>query len=159
MQLLRKNNKLRIMCNILWNLARIKIYPLVRDQAKWSQWRVKMASAHFLNCSHNFAWRGVNNHDWMITLTLQTKYDTTLPSGYPKFAYPFEISFWIRNLFTHGQTLLDRFAIGIETIDCRFGVVYRDVISGWHESRVHHYDNPSFTEFWNLYCPRTIHFS
>ena len=61
------------MCNIrhlivLWNLAHIKIYPLVRDQAKWSQWPVKMATGHFPNCSHNFAWRGVINHDRMITL-------------------------------------------------------------------------------------------
>ena len=60
---------------------------------------------------------------------------------------------WIRNLFTHGQTLPGRFAIGNETIDRRFGVVYRDVITGSRESRVHHYDAPSFTEFWNLYCP------
>ena len=29
---------------VLWNLAHIKIYPLVRDQAKWSQWPVKMAT-------------------------------------------------------------------------------------------------------------------
>ena len=161
MQLFRKSNKLRIMCNtpVLWNLAHIKIYPLVRDQARWIQWPVKMATGHFPNCSHNFAWRGVINHDLMITLTLQTKYDTILPSGYPKFAYPLEISFWIRSLFTHGQTLSGRFAIGSETIGCRFGVVYRDVTTGPRESRVHHYDAPSFTEFWNLYCPRTMHFS
>ena len=144
---------------VLWNLAHIKIYPLVRDQARWIQWPVKMATGHFPNCSRNFAWRGVINHDRMITLTLQTKYDTTLPSGYPKFAYPLEISFWIRSLFTHGQTLPGRFAIGSETIGCRFGVVYRDVTTGSRESRVHHYDAPSFTEFWNLYCPRTMHFS
>ena len=144
---------------VLWNLPHIKIYPLVRDQAKWSQWLVKMATGHFPNCLHNFAWCGVINHGWMITLTLQTKYDTILPSGYPKFAYPLEISFWIRSLFTHGQTLPGRFAIGSETIGCLFGVVYRDVITGSRESRVHHYDAPSFTEFWNLYCPRTIHFS
>ena len=118
-----------------------------------------MATGHFPNCSHNFEWYGLINHDRMITLTLQNKYDTTLPSGYPKFAYPLEISHWIRNLFTHGQTLPGRFAIGSETIDRRFGVVYRDVITGSRESRVHHYDTPSFTEFWNLYCPRTIHFS
>ena len=118
-----------------------------------------MATGHFPNCSHNFEWYGRINHDRMITLTLQNKYDTTLPSGYPKFAYPLEISLWIRNLFTHGQTLPGRFAIGSETIDRRFGVVYRDVITGSRESRVHHYDAPSFTEFWNLYCPRTIHFS
>ena len=118
-----------------------------------------MATGHFPNCSHNFEWYGLINHDRMITLTLQNKYDTTLPSGYPKFAYPLEISLWIRNLFTLGQTLPGRFAIGSETIDRRFGVVYRDVITGSRESRVHHYDAPSFSEFWNLYCPRTIHFS
>ena len=144
---------------VLWNLAHIKIYPLVRDQARWIQWPVKMATGHFSNCSHNFAWRGVINHDRMITLTLQTKYDTILQSGYPKFAYPLEISFWIRSLFTHGLTFSGRFAIGSETIGCRFGVVYRDVTTGSRESRVHHYDAPSFTEFWNLYCPRTMHFS
>ena len=75
-----------------------------------------MATGHFPNCSHNFEWYGLINHDRMITLTLQNKYDTTLPSGYPKFAYPLEISLWIRNLFTHGQTLPGRFAIGSETV-------------------------------------------
>ena len=99
-----------------------------------------MATGHFPNCSHNFAWCGVINHNRMISLTLQTKYDTTLLSRYPKFAYPLEISFWIRNFLTHGQTLPGRFAIGSETIDCRFGVVHRDVITGSRESRFHHYD-------------------
>ena len=99
-----------------------------------------MATGHFPNCSHNFEWYGLINHDQMITLTLQNKYETTLLSGYPKFAYPLEISLWIRNLFTYGQTLPGRFAIGSETIDRRFGVVYRDVITGSRESRVHHYD-------------------
>ena len=117
-----------------------------------------MATGHFPNCWHNFECHGLINHDRMITLTLQNKYNTTLPFGYPKFAYPLEISLWIQNLFTHGQTHPARFAIGSETIDRRFGVVYRDVITGSRESRVHHYDSPSFTEFWNLYCPRTIHF-
>ena len=98
-----------------------------------------MATGHFPNCSHNFEWYGLINHDRMITLTLQYKYDTTLQSAYPKFAYPLEISLWIRNLFTHGQTLPGRFAISSETIDRRFGVVYRDVITGSRESRVHHY--------------------
>ena len=93
-----------------------------------------MATGHFPNCSHNFEWYGLINHDRMITLTLQNKYDTTLPSVYPKFAYPLQISLWIRNLFTHGQTLPGRFAIGSETIDRRFGVVYRDVITGSRES-------------------------
>ena len=88
-----------------------------------------MATGHFPNCLHNFAWCGVINHGRMITLTLQTKYDTILPSRYPKFAYPLEISFWIRSLFTHGQTLPGRFAIGSETIGCLFGVVYRDRVT------------------------------
>ena len=155
---MREKNKVRIMCNspVLWYLAHIKVYPLVRDQAKWSHWLVKFAIGHFPNCFRNFAWCGVINYDWMITLTLQTKYDTTLPSGYQKCTYPLKISFWVRNLFTHGETHSGRFAIGSETIDCRFGVVYRDVITGSSESRVHHYDAPSFTEFWNLYCPWTI---
>ena len=159
MQLFRKN-KLWIMCSIpgIMKFSSHQNIPLVRDQAKWSQWPVKMATGHFPS-SHNFAWCGVINHDRMVTLTLQTKYDTILPCGYPKFAYPLEISFWIRNLFTHGQTLPGRFAIGSGTINCRFGVVYRDVTTWSCESCVHHYDAPSFTEFWNLYCPRTIHFS
>ena len=160
----RKNNKsqIRPMCNspgIMKFSSHQNTFPRSRDQAKWSQWPVKRATGHLPNFSHNFAWRGVIDHDKMITLTLQTNYDTTLPYGYPKFPYPLEMSFWIRNLFTHGQRLPGLFAIGSETINCRFGVVYRDVITGSRESRVHHYDAPSFTEFWNLYCPRAIHFS
>ena len=63
-----------------------------------------------------------------------------MPAGYPKVASPLEISFWIRNLFTHGQTLPGRFAIDSEAIDRRADVVYRDVITGSCESRDHHYD-------------------
>ena len=144
---------------VLWNLAHIKIYPLVRDQARWIQWPVKMATGHFPNSSHNFAWCGVINHDRMITLTLQTKYDTILPSVYQNlhihWRYPSG-----SGVYSHMvKTLPGRFAIGSETIGCRFGVVYRDVTTGSRESRVHHYDAASFTEFWNLYCPRTMHFS
>ena len=94
------------------------------------------------NSSHNFAWHGVINHDWTTKLTLQTKYDPTMPAGYPTVAYRLEISFWVRNLFTYGQTLPGRFAIDSETIDCRFGIVHRDVITGSRESRDHHYDAP-----------------
>ena len=57
-------------------------------------------------------------------------------------AYLLEISFWIRNLFTHGQALPGRFPIGSETIDRRLDVVYRDVITGSRESRDHHHDAP-----------------
>ena len=157
MQLFRKSNKLRIMCHssgIMKFTSHQNISPRLRSsEMETSHW------LHFPNCLHNFAWCGIINHGRMITLTLQTKYDTILPSGYPKFAYPLEISFWIRSLFTHCQTLPGRFAIGSETIGCLFGIVYRDVITGSRESRVHHYEAPSFTEFWNLYCPRTIHFS
>ena len=99
-----------------------------------------MADGHLPTNSHNFAWRGVINHDRTTKLTLQTKYDHTMPAEYPKVAYPLEISFWIRNLFTHGQTLPDRFAIDSEAIDRRVDVVYRDVITGSRESRDHHYD-------------------
>ena len=101
-----------------------------------------MAAGHLPTSSHSFVWCGVINHDRTTKLTLQTKYDPTMPAGYPKVAYPLEISFWIRNLFTHGQTLPDRFAIDSEAIDRRFDVVYRDVITGSHESRDHHYDAP-----------------
>ena len=83
---------------------------------------------------------GVINHDRTTKLTLQNKYDHTRPAGYPKVASPLEISFWIRNLFTHGQTLPGRFAIDSEAIDRRVDVVYRDVITGSRESRDHHYD-------------------
>ena len=86
--------ELCVITPVLCNLTRIKMYPLVRDQAKWSQWPVKMATGHFPNSSRNFAWCGVINHDRMTTLTLQTKYDTTLPSWYPKSAYLLEISFY-----------------------------------------------------------------
>ena len=99
-----------------------------------------MAAGHFPTSSHNFAWRGVINHDRTTKLTLQTKYDHTMPAGYPKVAYPLEISFWIRNLFTHGQTLPGRFAIDSEAIARQVDVVYRDVITGSRESRDHHYD-------------------
>ena len=99
-----------------------------------------MAAGHLPTSSHNFAWRGVINHDRTTKLTLQTMPDHTMPAGYPKVAYPLEISFWIRNLFTHGQTLPGRFAIDSETIDRQVDVVYRDVITGSRESRDHHYD-------------------
>ena len=101
---------------------------------------VKMATGHLPTSSHNFAWRGVINHDRTTKLTLQTKYDHTIPAGYSKVAYPLEISFWIRNLFTHGQTLPGRFDIDSEAIDRRVDVVYRDLITGSRESRDHHYD-------------------
>ena len=161
MQLFRKINKLRFMCNSPDIMKSSQHQDISSHSASSEMESVTCQNGYrpFPNCSHNFDWYGLINHDRMITLTLQNKYDTTLPSGYPKFAYPLEISIWIRNLFTHGQTLPGRFAIGSETIDRRFGVVYRDVITGSRESRVHHYDAPSFTEFWNLYCPRTIHFS
>ena len=99
-----------------------------------------MATSYLPTSLHDFAWCRVINHDWMTTLTLQTKYDPTLPSGYPKVAYPLELSFWILNLFTHCQTLPSPFAIGSETIDRCFNAVYHDVITGSCESRDHHLD-------------------
>ena len=92
---------------------------------------VKMAAGHLPTSSHNFAWRGVINHDRTTKLTLQNKYYHIMPAGYPKVTYPLEISFWIRNLFTHGQTLPGRFAIDSEAIDRRVDFVYRDVLVTW----------------------------
>ena len=121
----------------------LKIYLLDRGSVRRINCpvnMVKMAAGHLPTSSHNFAWRGVINHDRTTKLTLQNKYDHTMPAGYPKVASPLEISFWIRNLFTHGQTLPGRFAIDSEAIDRRVDVVYRDVITGSRESRDHHYD-------------------
>ena len=101
--------------------------------------RSRFSAVNSLPCQNGHR---VINHDWTTKLTLQTKYDSTLPAGYPKVAYPLEISSWIWNLFTHGQTLPGRFAIGSETIDHRFDVVYHDVITGSHQSHDHHYDAP-----------------
>ena len=70
----------------------------------------------------------------MKTRTLQNKHDTTLPSAYPKFAYAMEISFWIRNLFTDGQTLPGRFATGSETIDA--SVLFTVTLSQGHVNHV-----------------------
>ena len=155
MQLFRKINKLRIMCNSP-DIMKLSKHQNIFPRSGSSDLESVTCQNGYRPFPQMFAqfWMV-----WMITLILQNKYDTTLPSGYPKFAYPLEISLWIRNLFTHGQTLPGRFAIGIETIGRRFGVVYRDVITGSRESCVHHYDAPPFTEFWNLYCSRTIHFS
>ena len=94
------NNEQRAITAESWNWVQFKIYLLDPD----SVWRihgpVKMAAGHLPTGSHNFAWCGVNPHDRVTTLTLQNKYDPTLPSGYQKVAYPLKISFWIRNLFT-----------------------------------------------------------
>ena len=122
-----------------WNWLQFKIYLLDRGSVGRIHCPVKMAAGHLPTSSHNFPWRGVINHDRTTKLTLQTKYYHTMPAGYPKVAYPLEISFWTRNLFTRGQTLPDCFAIDSEAIDRRVDVVYRDVITGSRESRDHHY--------------------
>ena len=93
---------------VLLNQAHIKRYHLVRDQVKCSMWPVKMATGHFPTESHNFAWNGHVNIDGMTTVTLQTKYDPTLPSGYPKVAYPVEMSSGSGILFRRGQSLAGR---------------------------------------------------
>ena len=67
--------------------------------------------------------------------------------------YPLEISFWIRNIFTHGRPLPGCFSSTAKPPVHRVDVVYRDVITGSRESRDHLL---SFTEFWNLYCPNII---
>ena len=80
-------------------------------------------------------------------------YDPSLPSGYPKVTYPLEISFWIRNIFTHGRPLPGCFSSTAKPPVHRVDVVCRDVITGSRESRDHLL---SFTEFWILYCPNII---
>ena len=141
---------------VLWNFAHIKRCPLVLDQTKWSQWPFKMAIGHFPNGSHNFAWRGIINHDWKTTLTLQTKYDTTLPSGYPKVAYPLEISIWIRNLLIHGSHFSDA---SLQQW-CTTSLLFTMTSSQGHVNHVITImTHLSFTKFWNLYCSRTMHFS
>ena len=52
-----------------------------------------MATGHFPTGSHIFAWNEHVNIDGMTTVTLQTKYDPTLSFGYPKVAYPLEMSY------------------------------------------------------------------
>ena len=78
----------------------------------------------------------------MTTVTLQTKYDPTLPSGYPKVAYPVEMSSGsgiysdaVRHLPAAQPSTAKRPADHVD-------VVYRDVIAGSRKSRGHHYDAP-----------------
>ena len=92
--------------------------------------------------SHNFAWNGLVNIDGMTTVTLQTKYDPTLPSGYPKIAYPVEMSSGsgiysdaVSHLPAAQPPTAKRPADHVD-------VVYRDVIAVSRESRGHHYDAP-----------------
>ena len=118
------------------------MYLLDPDSVRRIHGPVKMAASHLPIDSHNVAWCVVKHHDRVSTLTLQNKYDPTLASGYQKVAYPPEISFWIRNLFTHGKPLPGRFASTAKPPVHRVDVVYRDVITGSRESRDHHYDAP-----------------
>ena len=99
------DNEVHAVTPVSWNWLQFKIYLL--DQGSVRQ----IATGHLTTSSHNFARRGVINHDRTTKLTLLIKYDPNLPCGYPKVAYPLEISFWVRNLFTHGQALPGRFAI------------------------------------------------
>ena len=95
-----------------------------------------MATGHFPTESHNFAWNGHVNIDGMTTVTLQTKYDPTLPSGYPKVAYPLEMysgSGIYSDVVSHLPGAQHRPRSYVD-------VVYRDVIAGSRESRGHHYD-------------------
>ena len=125
-----------------WNWVQFKIYLLDPDSVRRIHGPVKMAANHLPTGSHNFAWCGVNHHDRVTTLTLQNKYDPTLPSGYQKVAYPPEISFWIRNLFTHSKPLPGRFASTAKPPVHRVNAVYHEVITGSCESRDHQYDAP-----------------
>ena len=95
-----------------------------------------MATGHFLTESHNFAWNGHVNIDGMTTITLQTKYDPTLPPGYPKVAYPLEISSGSGIYSDAASHSAPTGKLPADHVD----VVYRDVIAGSRESRGHQYD-------------------
>ena len=117
-------------------------YHLVRDQVKCSMWPVKMATGHFPTESHNLAWNGHVNINGMTTVTLQTKYNPTLPSGYPKVAYPLEMSSGCGIYSDAVSHLLAAQPPTAKRPADHVDVVYRDVIAGSRESHGHHYDAP-----------------
>ena len=85
--------------------------------------------------------------DQITTVTLQTKYDFICASK-SCMATRRNIP-WIWSLFRHGQPLLaDTETTGQGTVK-----------AGSRESHDQNHDAPSFTEFRNLYCPRTIQLS
>ena len=101
-----------------------------------------MATGHFPTESHKFAWNGHVNIDGMTTVTLQTKYDPTLPSGYPKIAYPVEMSSG-SGIYSDAVSHLPATEPPTAKRPAdHVNVVYRDVIAGSRESRGHHYDAP-----------------
>ena len=113
-----------------------------------------MATGHFPTESHNFASNGHVNINGMTTVTLQTKYDPTLPSGYPKVAYPVEMSSGsgiysdaVSHLPAAQPPPAKRPADHVD-------VVYRDVIAGSRESRGHHYDAPFIYRILKSLLPR-----
>ena len=88
------------------------------------------------------AWNGHVIIDGMTTVTLQTKYDPTLPSGYPKIAYPVEMSSGSGIYSDAVSHLPAAQPPTAKRPDDHVDVVYRDVIAGSRESRGHHYDAP-----------------
>ena len=101
-----------------------------------------MATGHFPTESHNFASNGHVNINGMTTVTLQTKYDPTLPSGYPKVAYPVEMSSGSGIYSDAVSHLPAAQPPPAKRPDDHVDVVYHDVIAGSRESRGHHYDAP-----------------
>ena len=95
----------------------------------------------------------------MTTVTLQTKYDPTLPSGYPKVAYPLEMCSGSGIYSDAGQPLAGRSAPTAKLPADHVDVVYRDVIAGSRESHGHHYDALFIYRILKSLLPRTIHFS
>ena len=144
---------------VLWNSAHNKRYHLVRDQVKCNMWPVKMAIGHFPTESHNFAWNGHVNIDGMTTVTLQTKYDPTLPSGYPKVAYPLEMSSG-SGIYSDAVSHLPGAQHRPRSYRPITSMLFTVTSSPGHVNHVATIMTLlSFTEFWNLYCPRTIRFS
>ena len=136
---------------------------LFHNQVKCNMWPVKMATGHFPTGSHNFAWNGHVDIDGMTTVTLQTNYDPTLPRGNPKVAYPLEISSGsgiYSDAVCHLPAAQHRQCSNRPTTSMLFAVTS----SPGHLNHVAtimalHLTPLSFTQIWNIYCPRTIHFS
>ena len=140
-------------------LTSIQIYLSDQGSVRRIHCPVKIAAGQLPISSHNFAWRGVINHDRATKLNLQSKYDPILPAWHPKVAYPLEISLWIR-IYSHTVRHFPAASPSTaqrSTVDSTLFTVTSS------PGQVNHVITimtlHSFTEFWTLYCPRTMHFS
>ena len=126
-------------CNCKCGVSKC-LYFLDLDSVWWINCPIKMATDHFPTASHNFAWCGVISHYQMTTVTLQIKYDPTLPYRCPKVACLLEISSGSGIYSDVGQPLAGRLASTAKRPAHGSDGVYRVVITGSRELRDHHYD-------------------